>query len=179
MTYESEYENVQFKSFATNLEPGKYTITFVYYRDGYEYYGLNKAFIKNVIIGIDLKNELKISTDYQDYPWTKNEDGIWQSSNAGLGYTESIMTTEPFYVEEGDVVSFDWAASSGNVIDDYLVYKVTNLNTGEETLYEDEKIGGLENGETYEGLQFKNVKLELEKVLPHDVAVNLYNYLKE
>ena len=67
-----------------------------------------------------------------DFPWTKDANGVWSSSNS-LGEhhnTISSMISEEFvFGFDGGTISFDWR-SNGESGYDYLAYDILNVETG-------------------------------------------------
>ena len=96
------------------------------------------------------------------YPWTKLEDGTYQSGIKGLKSKTSTMTSDEFTLEEDGSISFDWAVSSESASYDYLYYTITNVDTNATIGGTSTKIGGNGSVTQYENLSFATVTVDLD-----------------
>ena len=96
------------------------------------------------------------------YPWTKLEDGTYQSGIYHLTSKTSTMTSDEFTLEEDGSISFDWAVSSESANYDYLYYTITNVDTNDTIGGTSTKIGGYNLDDTYENLSFNTITVDLD-----------------
>lgn len=97
------------------------------------------------------KTELEFSSE-GDYPWTKNDDGVWVSGNAGVTDSTSTLVSNEFTVgENGGRLIVDWSVSCNTGVDGaYLYVLVTNMDTGE-------KIRGSNIAYTWYGIKYEDL----------------------
>ena len=118
---------------------------------------------KNFIAETVKEGEIGFSQLDETYPWTKNEDGTWQSGNYNIHSTSSVLTSDVFEIEGEKKLTFEWSVSSESKSCDYLYYKITNIDTGatiggNSSSY---RIGGTSYGKVYENLNFYTVSVSL------------------
>ena len=102
--------------------------------------------------------------DEASSPWTKLDDGTYQSGGKGINNARSTMSSQEFTLEKDGSISFDWAVSSESLSYDYVYYTITNTETnetigGNKSGY---KIGGNSSITDYNDLSFATVTEELE-----------------
>ena len=100
--------------------------------------------------------------DEETYPWSKLEDGTYQSGISGLRSKTSTMTSKEFTLEKDGNISFEWAVSSESVSYDYVYYTITNTKDNSTIGGTSTKIGGNPSITDYNNLVFETVTEELE-----------------
>ena len=100
--------------------------------------------------------------DEETYPWSKLEDGTYQSGISGLTSKTSTMTSKEFTLEKDGNISFEWAVSSENASYDYVYYTITNTKDNSTIGGTSTKIGGNSSITDYNDLSFETVTEELE-----------------
>ena len=100
--------------------------------------------------------------DEETYPWSKLEDGTYQSGISGLTSKTSTMTSKEFTLEKDGNISFEWAVSSESVSYDYVYYTITNTKDNSTIGGTSTKIGGNSSITDYNDLSFETVTEELE-----------------
>ena len=100
--------------------------------------------------------------DEETYPWSKLEDGTYQSGISGLTSKTSTMTSKEFTLEKDGNISFEWAVSSESASYDYVYYTITNTKDNSTIGGTSTKIGGNKNVTDYNDLSFETVTEELE-----------------
>ena len=100
--------------------------------------------------------------DEETYPWSKLEDGTYQSGISGLTSKTSTMTSKEFTLEKDGNISFEWAVSSESASYDYVYYTITNTKDNSTIGGTSTKIGGNKEVTDYNDLSFETVTEELE-----------------
>lgn len=100
--------------------------------------------------------------DEETYPWSKLEDGTYQSGISGLTSKTSTMTSKEFTLEKDGNISFEWAVSSESASYDYVYYTITNTKDNSTIGGTSTKIGGNPSITDYNNLVFETVTEELE-----------------
>ena len=100
--------------------------------------------------------------DEETYPWSKLEDGTYQSGISGLTSKTSTMTSKEFTLEKDGNISFEWAVSSESASYDYVYYTSTNTKYNSTIGGTSTKIGGNKEVTDYNDLSFETVTEELE-----------------
>ena len=100
--------------------------------------------------------------DEEIYPWSKLEDGTYQSGISGLTSKTSTMTSKEFTLEKDGNISFEWAVSAESASYDYVYYTITNTKDNSTIGGTSTKIGGNKNVTDYNDLSFETVTEELE-----------------
>ena len=100
--------------------------------------------------------------DEETYPWSKLEDGTYQSGISGLTSKTSTMTSKEFTLEKDGNISFEWAVSSESASYDYVYYTITNTKDNSTIGGTSTKIGGNSSITDYNDLSFETVTEELE-----------------
>ena len=79
---------------------------------------------------INYQEKEKINlTSGGNYPWTQDENGVWQSGNYNIADSTSILTSDDIEITENSTLSFYWSVSSG--AGDYLGCRIVNLNNNQ------------------------------------------------
>lgn len=99
------------------------------------------------------------------YQWTQRDDGTWESTgcynvNSAIG----TLTSNEFVLKQNATLQFEWTVSSESASYDYAYYTITNVETNKTVkgTGTSTKIGGTDNGTTYDSLKFLKVSLDLE-----------------
>ena len=100
--------------------------------------------------------------DEETYPWSKLEDGTYQSGISGLTSKTSTMTSKEFTLEKDGNISFEWTVSSESASYDYVYYTITNTKDNSTIGGTSTKIGGNKEVTDYNDLSFETVTEELE-----------------
>ena len=95
-----------------------------------------------------------------NYQWTENEDNIWVSGNKNVPSSTSVLKSQEFEIDEDGVLSFDWCVSSE--AEDYLYYKITNLDSDETIGGITTEISGTASGTKYENLKFETAEKDIQ-----------------
>ena len=96
-----------------------------------------------------------------DYPWTQNNDGVWQSGNYNVANSTSALESDEFTVgEDGGYLNIEWCISS-QARADLLSIEATNIDTG--IVKELTKISGTNFGTNYNSLIYTKYNVEFEK----------------
>ena len=133
--------------------------------DSYNELGYAKDINGNVV-GTLMENvgagSITFPLDEETYPWTRLEDGTYQSGISGLTSKTSTMTSQEFTLEKDGSISFDWAVSSESVSYDYVYYTITNTKTNATIGGTSTKIGGNSSITDYNNLSFTTVTQDLD-----------------
>ena len=108
------------------------------------------------------KNLTDTFTSEGTYPWTKNDSGIWTSSNYNIDSSTSEMTSEEFTVsEDGGILQLNWTVSC-EFYNDYLYGEIINTTTNstEKTTI---KLNGTAYGTSESSITYMNTKVELNQ----------------
>ena len=115
----------------------------------------------DVLIDSKIKNNIELVENDSTYPWVKDSDGVWSSTNQNKQSSSTTLKSEEFSIEAGDAVTFDWTVSSESASYDYIYYTIKNVETDEIIGGTNTKIGGTSYGTVYENLKWNNVSKEL------------------
>ena len=108
------------------------------------------------------KNLTDTFTSEGDYPWTKNNSGIWTSGNYNKYNSTSEMTSEEFTVsEDGGILQLNWTVSS-QLYYDYLYGEIINTtnNKIEKTTI---KLNGTNYGSFESKLVYVKTNIKLDQ----------------
>ena len=99
-------------------------------------------------------------TSTGDYPWTQNEDGVWQSGNYHIPSSKSSMESNEFILDMGGTITVINAVSSESSSTDYLKIYLIDIGTGRSTRIVN--TGGTIAGTLYENLIYNTSMLDVK-----------------
>jgi len=158
-------ENLKFTNISQKLEPGTYTVTFVYRKDSSVSKYLDTGFVRGFSVLYDIVHK----PERPDTIWTK-AGTIWQSNNVTDG-SENTLTYE-FSIQNTGSLAFDYTVSSAS--GDTLSYSLTK--DGTEIVGENaSKISGTSRGTSVSNLSF----IHKEHPLSSGTYKLIFNYKKD
>ena len=108
------------------------------------------------------KNLTDTFTSEGEYPWSKNDSGIWVSGNYNIDSSVSEMTSEEFTVgEDGGILQLNWTVSC-QWYNDYLHGEIINTATNS-TEKVTVKLDGTDFGTSESSIIYMNTNVELNQ----------------